>query len=310
MIIQTGMRTDIPAFYSEWFLNRIKEGYVLVRNPYNQSQVSKYLLNPDVVDLIGFCTKNPAPLIPYLGLLKEYGQLWSVTITPYDTDIEPNVPPVENVIESFQKLSIALGKNSLMWRYDPILLNEKYTIDFHLSTFEKIAQELKGFTDTCVISFVDIYKKFQKLFPDAKPVTQEEQIILGKEIIKIAEKYGMKIRTCTEGKILEPYGANCLGCYTIDLYERALGCTLDLPKSLPQQRKECSCIFGTDIGAYNSCLHMCKYCYANGSADMIRINWQNHNPNSPLLIGNLLPGDKIHVADQKSWKSLQAGLGF
>lgn len=310
MILQTGMRTDIPAFYSQWFLNRIKAGFVLVRNPYNQNQVSRYEINPEVVDLIGFCTKNPAPLLPYLGQLKNYGQLWSVTITPYDTDIEPNVPPVEEVVESFKKLSLAIGKNSVIWRYDPILLNEKYTVQRHMEDFEKIAVELKGFTDTCVISFIDIYEKFQKLYPDAKAVSEEDQIALGKKLIEIAGKNGMKLRTCAEGKILEPYGADCRGCHTLDLYERALDCTLDLPKSLPQQRKECNCILGTDIGAYNSCLHMCKYCYANGSSDMIRINYQNHNPASPFLIGNLLPGDKIHVAVQKSWKSLQAGLGF
>lgn len=311
MILQTGMRTDIPAFYSQWFLNRLKAGYVLVRNPYNQTQVSKILINPEVVDLIGFCTKNPAPLLPYLGLMKNYGQYWFVTITPYGTDIEQNVPPYEEVIESFKKLSAALGKNCVAWRYDPILLNKKYTIDFHIQAFRKMAESLKGYTDTCVISFIDIYEKFQKLYPDAKELSDDEKITLGKEIIKTGKENGFTIKTCAEGNILEPYGADCRGCSTIEIYEKALGCTLEVPGNAPHQRKEkCTCTFGTDIGAYNTCLHMCRYCYANGSPDLIRTNFNYHNPNSPLLTGNLMPGDKIHQLEQKSWKSAQGEFEF
>ena len=123
MIIQTGMRTDIPAFYSKWFMNRIKEGYVLVRNPYNERQVTRYRLTPDVVDLIAFCTKNPAPMLPYMNVLKPYGQYWFVTITPYGRDIEPNVPDKEKVMDDFKKLSDIVGVDSMGWRYDPIFID-------------------------------------------------------------------------------------------------------------------------------------------------------------------------------------------
>ncbi|MCH5147714.1 MAG: DUF1848 domain-containing protein, partial [Clostridiales bacterium] len=159
MILQTGMRTDIPAFYARWFLNRIKEGYVLVRNPYNPSAVTKYRIDPTVVDLIAFCTKNPAPMLEHMDVLKPYGQYWFVTITPYGKEIEPNVPDKAKVIEDFKTLSKAVGVNSVGWRYDPIFITEKYSLDFHLQTFEKMAKELSGYTHTCVISFIDIYKK-------------------------------------------------------------------------------------------------------------------------------------------------------
>ena len=126
MIIQTGMRTDIPAFYSKWFLNRIKEGYVLVRNPYNERQVTRYCLAPDVVDLIAFCTKNPAPMLPYMNVLKPYGQYWFVTITPYGRDIEPNVPDKEKVMDDLKKLSDIVGVDSMGWRYDPMIQELKH----------------------------------------------------------------------------------------------------------------------------------------------------------------------------------------
>ena len=137
MIIQTGMRTDIPAFYSKWFLNRIKEGYVCVRNPYNPKQVTKYSLSPEVVDLIAFCTKNPLPMLPFLDELKPYGQYWFVTITPYGRDIEPNVPDKETVMEGFKELSDVVGADSMGWRYDPIFIDKKHSVEWHISEFEK-----------------------------------------------------------------------------------------------------------------------------------------------------------------------------
>lgn len=150
------MRTDIPAFYSKWFINRIKAGYVLVRNPYNPSAVTRYEINPVVVDLIAFCTKNPAPMLEYMDTLKPYGQYWFVTITPYGKEIEPNVPDKRLVLEDFKTLSKIVGVDSIGWRYDPIFINDKYSVDFHLETFEQMAKELSGYTKTCIISFIDL----------------------------------------------------------------------------------------------------------------------------------------------------------
>ena len=302
MIIQTGMRTDIPAFYSKWFLNRIKEGYVCVRNPYNPKQVTKYSLSPEVVDLIAFCTKNPLPMLPFLDELKPYGQYWFVTITPYGRDIEPNVPDKETVMEGFKELSDVVGADSMGWRYDPILVDDKHSVEWHITEFEKMAENLCGYTKSCVISFIDIYKKVERNFRGAREVSKKDRITLGKEFIKIAGKSGMTIRPCAEGDELTLYGADCSGCMTVNTFETALHVHLDVPKRKTNQRNgQCACLLGVDIGAYDTCGHLCKYCYANSNTRLVKENMKKHNPMSPFLIGESMPGDVIHEAKQESW---------
>lgn len=307
MIIQTGLRTDIPAFYREWFLNRIKEGYVLVRNPYNENQVTQYSLDPNVVDLIGFCTKNPAPMLPCMDLLKDYGQYWFVTITPYGKEIEPGVPAWENVVQDFRKLSKIVGTDSIGWRYDPIFLSDVYTPERHLKDFESMATGLSGYTQTCVISFIDLYAKVRKNFPEVREVPSKERIEIGKEMIRIARKYGMTVKPCAEGDELAVYGADCRGCMTMETYENALHCRLDHPKK-KGARKECACYLSCDIGAYNTCGHLCRYCYANYSEQLVNQNRKMHDVNSPFLIGQSRPDDVIHQAKQESWKNGQLSL--
>ena len=302
MIIQTGMRTDIPAFYSKWFLNRIKEGYVCVRNPYNPKQVTKYSLSPEVVDLIAFCTKNPLPMLPFLDELKPYGQYWFVTITPYGKDIEPNVPDKETVMEGFKALSDVVGVDSMGWRYDPIFIDKKHSVEWHISEFEKMAESLAGYTKTCVISFIDIYKKVERNFQGVREVSKKDRITLGKEFIRIAGKFGMTIRPCAEGDELALYGADCSGCMTVNTFETALHVHLDVPKRKTNQRNgQCACLLGVDIGAYDTCGHLCKYCYANSNTRLVKENMKKHNPMSPFLIGESMPGDVIHEAKQESW---------
>ncbi len=311
MILQTGMRTDIPAFYSEWFINRIKAGFVMVRNPYNPKQVTRYKITPDVVDLIGFCTKNPAPMLSHMECLKPFGQYWFVTITPYGKDIEPNVPDKGKVIESFKRLSDSVGVDSMGWRYDPIFLNEKYTVDWHIGEFEKMSKALSGYTNTCVISFIDLYKKVQRNFPEARAVSRENRILIGKSFIDIAKRYNMTIRPCAEGTELERYGADCSGCMTTKTYETALHTNLDITKRITNQRNgECACLLGTDIGAYDTCGHLCRYCYANSDVNLVKDNMRRHDPNTPFLIGNIMSDDVVHDAKQSSWIDNQLRLDF
>ena len=262
MIINTGQRTDIPAFYAEWFANRLKEGYVCVRNPYNPNQVSRYRLDPSVVDVIGFCTKNPAPMFPYMNLLKEYGQYWFVTITPYGRDIEPNVPDKHRLLDDFRRLSDMVGIHSIGWRYDPIFVSDRYTMEYHIHAFEQIASRLDGYTETVVISFIDLFPKVRRNFPEAREVTKEQRLLLGRELIRIASAHGMAVRPCAEGDDLAPFGADCGGCMRIGDYEKAIGKSLRAPKK-KGARAECSCYLACDIGAYNTCRHLCRYCYAN-----------------------------------------------
>lgn len=307
MILNTGQRTDIPAFYPGWLANRIKEGFVCVRNPYNPVQVSRYVINPEVVDVIGFCTKNPEPFFPYLDLVKDYGQFWYVTITPYGKDIEPNVPDKVQVIEAFKYLSGEVGTKAIGWRYDPIFVNDKYTVEYHLKAFEKMASSLDGYTEVVVISFIDLYEKVKRNFPEVKTVSEKDKIFLGKEIIRIASEHGMIVKPCGEGDFLERYGADCRGCMTIADYERAIGKRLDVPKTKPS-RTECACFLSGDIGAYDTCGHLCRYCYANNDISLVKTNMKNHDSDSPFLIGNYRPDDNIHNVEQKTWINGQMNI--
>ena len=300
MIINTGQRTDIPAFYTDWFVNRLKAGFVLVRNPYNPRSVTRYRLSPEVVDLIGFCTKNPAPMLPHMDLLRPYGQFWYVTITPYGKEIEPGVPDKREVLDSFRRLSDTVGPDRMGWRYDPVFISGEYPAERHIRAFEYMAQTLSGYTRTAVISFVDLYEKTKRNFPEVRPVTAEQRLQLGKAFVEIAGQYGMTLRPCGEGDELAPFGADCSGCMTVAMYEQALGRRLKVPKTAPA-RKECACYLGGDIGAYNTCGHLCRYCYANYDAATVRKNLAAHDPESPLLIGHLEPGDQVHEAKQESW---------
>ncbi len=307
MIINTGQRTDIPAFYAGWFANRIKEGIVCVRNPFNPAQVSRYRLNPSVVDVIGFCSKNPAPFFPYMNLIKDYGQYWFVTITPYGKDIEPGVPDKHRILEDFKELSRMVGINSIGWRYDPILINDRYTVDYHLKAFEQMASSLCGYTNTVVISFIDLYEKVKRNFSEARPVSREDQYFLGKEIIKIATSFDMVVKPCGEGQFLSEFGADCRGCMTVATYEKAIGQKLIVPNKKPA-RKECACYISGDIGAYDSCGHLCRYCYANNDIAAVKRNMKLHDPNSPFLIGNYQEGDIIHDVKMESYIDNQLSL--
>ena len=300
MIINTGQRTDIPAFYADWFVNRLKAGFVLVRNPYNPRSVTRYRLSPEVVDLIGFCTKNPAPMLPHLDLLRPYGQYWYVTITPYGKEIEPGVPDKREVLDRFRRLSDIVGPDRMGWRYDPVFISGDYPAERHIRAFEYMAQTLSGYTRTAVISFVDLYEKTKRNFPEVRTVTAEQRLLLGKAFVEIAGQYGMTVRPCGEGDELARFGADCSGCMTVAMYEQALGRRLKVPKTAPA-RKECACYLGGDIGAYNTCGHLCRYCYANYDAATVRKNLAAHDPESPLLIGRLEPGDQVHEAKQESW---------
>ena len=309
MIIQTGMRTDIPAFYSDWFSNRLREGYVLVRNPYNALSVTRYDLNPDVVDMIGFCTKNPEPMLKHMELLKPYGQYWFVTITPYGKDIEPHVPDKDHVLDTFCKLSGIVGKDSIGWRYDPILIDHAWTIERHIEAFSHMAAKLSGYTHTAVISFIDLYEKVKLNYPEIKRVSSDNQHRITASFVRIARTFGMSVKPCGEDKSLESLGADCSGCMTVRTFETAIGQNLKVPPN-PNNRRECACYLTGDIGAYNTCGHFYRYCYANAEKELVLRNMKLHDPKSPFLIGNAQSGDVIHQAKQKSWIDPQMRLNL
>lgn len=307
MIISTGMRTDIPAFYSKWFLNRLKEGYVCVRNPYKPELVTKYTLSPQVVDCLTFCTKNPEPLLKHIDCLHEYGQFWFVTITPYGKEYEPNVPPTNTVIESFQKLSQSVGKNAVGWRYDPVFFDEKLNTEKHIEEFEKIASKLSGYTEFCTISFLDMYAKVKRNAPNIYPPDEKSQLLLGKAFVEIGNRYGIAIKSCCENELLSNCGIDTSGCQTKQTIEHAIGERLTVPHR-KNQRGICDCLLGSDIGAYNTCGHLCKYCYANADKEIVLKNMQLHDPDSPFLVGNYRKGDVVTQAKQSSYVNGQVSF--
>ncbi len=309
MILSVSRRTDIPAFYSDWFFNRLKEGFVYVRNPMNIHQVSKIMLSPEVIDCIVFWSKNPKPMLSRLNELKDYMYYFQYTVNPYNNGMEVGVPKKENIINTFKELSDMIGPKRVIWRYDPILLTDKMDMDYHICYFEEIAKRLKGYTDTCVISFVDLYKKTRNNLKDteARELTAKEMMMLSARLFLIAQQYGITIQTCAEEIALESLGIKHGKCIDNVLIEDLLGVKLVVSKD-PNQRKECGCVQSIDIGEYNTCSHGCKYCYANFKESMVFQNRTAHDPNSPLLVGNLKPDDK--VTDRKLFSFIKVPEGF
>ena len=190
-----------------------------------------------------------------------------------------------------------------------ILVDDKHSVEWHITEFEKMAENLCGYTKSCVISFIDIYKKVERNFRGVREVSKKDRIKLGKEFIKIAGKFGMTIRPCAEGDELTLYGADCSGCMTVNTFETALHVHLNVPKRKTNQRNgQCACLLGVDIGAYDTCGHLCKYCYANSNIELVKANMKKHNPMSPFLLGESMPGDVIHEAKQESWIDHQLRL--
>ena len=310
MIISASRRTDIPSYYSEWFFNRIKEGYVCVRNPMNIHQVGKISLSPDVVDGIVFWTKNPTPMLSRLDEISQYNYYFQFTVNSYNTDIETNVPSKNDVIiPTFQRLSKQIGKDRVIWRYDPILLNEKYTLDYHLTYFKMMADKLADYTEKCTISFIDIYRNIQKNMSSLQicsPSTEQQEEIIAK-FVGIANEHGIYIDTCAEKVDFDKYGVKHAHCIDRERLERIGKYKLDVDKD-KNQRDECGCVSSIDIGSYNTCKNGCLYCYANFSQKSVVANHSKHNPNSPLLYGDIESDDVVKERIIHSFRNNQLGL--
>lgn len=310
MIISASRRTDIPTYYSEWFFNRINEGYVYVRNPMNAHQISKISLSPEVVDGIVFWTKNPLPMLSHLNELEDYAYYFQFTVNSYGKDVEANVPSKNDVIiPVFRELSDRIGADRVIWRYDPILLTEKYTIDYHINYFNELAKRLSGYTHKCVISFVDLYRNTQTHLKELNilPLGNDEMYELAERLVEIANKNNLIVESCAEKIDLEQFGIQHGHCIDCVLFEKILNCKMELSKD-KNQRPECGCMESIDIGAYNTCKNECKYCYANFSQTTVLKNTGMHNPNSPLLFGEVMPADKITERKMVSLKDGQISL--
>ena len=293
MIISVSRRTDIPEFYADWFYNRLRAGYVLVRNPMNLHSVSKVRLTADVVDAFVFWTKNPLPMARRLDELAAYSYYFQFTLTGYEADIEPGVPDKRRVlVPAFKDLAVRIGKKRVIWRYDPIFFSVKYTSEYHLMCFEALAAELHNSTERCVISFMDSYRNTKRNAQQlgAIEIGSEELYAFAGQLAKIAAKYGLKLQTCAESMDLMALGITPSACIDKALLE------------------ECCCAASIDIGAYNTCPGGCLYCYANYNAPLVQINIAAHDKTSPLLFGTLTAQDVVTERKMKSCKIIENSL--
>lgn len=290
MILNVSGRTDIVAFYTPWFMKRYKEGYVEVRNPFYPKQISHISFLD--VDAIVFCTKNPLPILSRLEEIQK-PILFQVTLTPYKKDIEPYVPPKGMIIKAIQKLSKQLGKENVYVRYDPIFINNTYTVDYHIKSFEKMCALLEGDISHIIVSFMDTYKNTEKNkeILRVQDFTEELYQKIGISFSKSAKKHGMTVQTCSEERNLVEYGFIKRDCVDKNIAYRLTRKTHF--KEWKARDAFCHCVEMVDIGAYNSCPHLCKYCYANFDEDRVEENRKRHDIDSSLLIGNLTKEDKI-----------------
>lgn len=302
MIISASRRTDIPSFYSDWMFNRLKEGYVCVRNPMNIHQISQISLSPDVVDGIVFWTKNPTPMLERIHELDKYTYYFQFTLNSYGKDVEKNIPSKNDVIiPTFKKLSSIIGKERIVWRYDPILINEHYTIEYHKKYFKKLCESLSNYTEKCTVSFIDLYKNTER---NIQPLNihiplNDEVIDLMDFFSTVAKDNGIYIDTCAEEYDLSSLNVEHACCIDKQRLERIGNYQLKIGKD-KNQRGVCGCIESIDIGMYNTCENGCMYCYANFNGEMACKNHEKHNPLSPLISGKIEDDDKVNIRNVKS----------
>lgn len=293
-IISASRRTDIPAFYSKWFFNRLKAGFCYVPNPlYPKQKVKPIGLKPEDVKIIVFWTRNAKPLLKYLPNIDKMGYKYyfQYTINGYPKEIDPFVPNESSAINTFKRLSNQIGKEKVIWRYDPILFSTITDIHWHKNNFSKLLDELVNYTERIVISFIDPYRKTKirmggaeecfSLYTDSFDAEKYEEF--AGWLAKKAKEKNLKVFTCAEIIDLSKYGIKHGKCIDGELISRITG-ESDSFKKDPTQRKACDCVVSKDIGINETCIFGCKYCYAVSNLKKARENYKKHNPESESLI--------------------------
>lgn len=302
MIISASRRTDIPAFYSDWFINRINDGYLYARNPMYPEKVSKISLDPEVIDCIVFWTKNAKPILNKLHSLSQYNYYFQYTLNAYGTDVEPVLgKDLNEKISTFIDLSKKIGSNKVIWRYDPIFLSKKYNKEFHLKNFKYICEKLNGYTHRCVISFLDLYDKVKRKEMELYDFDEKEIRTLVSEIVKIAKENNIEIESCAEKIDLEKEGVKHGHCIDKEYIEELIGYKITGSKD-KSQRAECGCMESIDIGVYDTCRYMCQYCYALNNIKKLKENLNNYDVHSPFLCSKSNENDIITERKMKSLK--------
>ena len=295
MIISASRRTDIPAFYSEWFFNRIAQGYALVPNPYNPKNIYRVSLLPEDVNAIVFWTKDPRPIMGRLGQLDEKGfrYYFQFTLTDYDLDLEGKVPSVKRMVEAFCELAKRIGPQRVIWRYDPVIISNKTDFAYHKFAFKRLATKLAGSTNRVMISFVTWYRKTQRRVSvledsgwifDRDPKSDPRLEPFLENIAKSAKQNEMEISTCADSDDYSHIGISHGACIDGALVEKLGGKPVS-PKTDKGQRKNCLCVSSKDIGMVDTCIHCCRYCYATVNHQLATSRYKSHDPKSPILWG-------------------------
>ncbi|MDR2856073.1 MAG: DUF1848 domain-containing protein [Methanomicrobiales archaeon] len=293
-IISASRATDIPAFYMDWFFERWKKGYVLWNSPYNSAFTQKVWF--DKVHAAIFWTKDPCTLYRHIPELNRCPFLYYVQITlnDYEQEIEPGLPALRDRVIGFQKISQKLGAHRVIWRYDPLLLSDSISLFTLCSRVERLTKSLSPYTEKLILSFIQIerYKGVKALLATSlhkgvREFSSDEKYRFILFLDKIEKKYQIKTHICCEEKDPFVYSYVSPGnCIDRDLLLQLIteqneentefSAFLHHAKKDPGQRKKCSCIHAKDIGQYSSCLHFCKYCYANASDAIVRARYQAH----------------------------------
>jgi len=293
MILSASRRTDIPALYAEWMTNRIRAGFCTVPNPFNRNQVSRISLLPEDLDVIVFWTRNPKPLLRYLGEMDLLGfhYYFQFTVLGYPREIDPKCPPLEIALDAFRELSDRIGPGRVVWRYDPIVFGQKTSAKYHRERFAEIAQRLSGPTNRVVVSIVDSYRKaeprMKALEEKGAGITEcenDEFERLMRDVAGFADASGMEITSCAEEVDLSCFGIRPGKCVDDELIREAFEIDVSHNKD-PSQRKACGCVMSRDIGMYDTCIFGCPYCYATGNFERAKKKYEEHDPKSPSLIG-------------------------
>jgi hypothetical protein len=299
MIISASRRTDIPAFYGEWLMNRLKAGEVLVRNPMQPKQVSRILLSPERVDSLVFWTKNPENLLSRLPDIDAlgYAYYFLFTLTPYDTTLEPGVPEKASIVEVFRRLSRLIGPEKVVWRYDPVVLTDLFSPAWHAASFRCLAEKLCGYTDRCIISFLDDYRKVRNRMHSVRYALPDTALMgeLSGMFTDTAVKHGIELYTCSHDIDLSCHGIMHSRCIDSELIGRITGRQIKGIKKDSRQRHTCGCVESRDIGSYDTCPHGCLYCYAVASHAKATAACWAFDPASPMLCDRLR-GDETIIA--------------
>ncbi len=316
-IISASRRTDIPALYAEWFINRIKAGYCLVPNPFNRKQLSRVSLVPKDVSVVVFWTRNPRPLLPYLRDLDDRGirYYFQFTLMNNPREIDPHTPSLHASLETFRRLVEHIGPDRVIWRYDPIVLTETTNRKFHVDAFAQIASELENLTHRCVISIVDDYRKAKSRMASLSkrsgfkvgsylPYTHEAMLM---DMQKITSDRGMQLTSCAEEISLSHLGITPGKCIDDEYIRKIFGISVTNKKDR-SQREACGCVVSRDIGVYDTCILGCQYCYATASFEQALCNYKDHDKEGPCIISGIEDPEQPeqHNADTP----FQGGFGF